>query len=251
MPSHSPGAARFLGSLALVGLASSAHVVLAHDGEPLAPHDLWSAWTLEPAVLLGLGLTVSVYVRGASALWRRAGPGRGLRGWQVTAFAGGLATLVIALVSPLDALSSSLLAAHMVQHLLLILVAAPLLVLGAPPVILLWAMPQPARRILGARWKRARVARWSWHTLSHPIAVWITHAVVVWIWHLPVLYQAALRSASSHAAEHAGFVANTPENLRRWVREVQSVEPGALMPNYTNLSDDDLTALVDYLSGLK
>ena len=49
----------------------------------------------------------------------------------------------------------------------------------------------------------------------------------------------------------AGVVANTPENLRRWVREVQAVKPGVLMPDYSDLSDDDLTALVAYLGGLK
>lgn len=55
----------------------------------------------------------------------------------------------------------------------------------------------------------------------------------------------------SRATLGAGVVANTPENLRRWVREVQAVKPGVLMPNYAALSDDDLTALVDYLGGLK
>src|SRR5947209_5944110 len=98
----------------------------------VTPDNLWRAWTWDPAVVLGVTAGSWVYLRGVGRLWGRAGIGRGVRRWQAAAFAGGLATLIVALLSPLDALDDALFSAHMVQHLLLVLVAAPLIVLGAP-----------------------------------------------------------------------------------------------------------------------
>ncbi len=49
----------------------------------------------------------------------------------------------------------------------------------------------------------------------------------------------------------AGVLDNTPDNLRRWLRNAQAVKPGVLMPGYPNLSDADIAALADYLEGLK
>ena len=98
----------------------------------MTPHDVWRAWDLQPLLLLVLAAAGLTYRRGVQALW---GPGggarrvaRGISPWRVAAFAGGLLALVAALVSPLDRISEELLSAHMVQHLLLILGAAPLLV---------------------------------------------------------------------------------------------------------------------------
>ena len=56
---------------------------------------------------------------------------------------------------------------------------------------------------------------------------------------------------ASRSTIGAGVVANSPQNLRRWVKEVQTMKPGVLMPNYKELSDNDVTALVDFLGGLK
>ncbi|MGH9008743.1 MAG: cytochrome c oxidase assembly protein, partial [Acidimicrobiia bacterium] len=77
--------------------------VVAHSGEPLAPHDLWSAWNLHPLVVLGLVVAAGAYHRGRR---RHGGPRAGAwRGW---CFAAGLVAVAVALVSPLDALSASL-----------------------------------------------------------------------------------------------------------------------------------------------
>src|SRR6202521_5996027 len=70
----------------------------AHDGQTLTPHHLWSAWSFEPAVVIGLVLTGWLYFRGIQTLWRNAGRGRGVRAWEVGAFAGGWLMLVVALV---------------------------------------------------------------------------------------------------------------------------------------------------------
>ena len=199
-------AGRLAAGVALLLFTAPARPALAHGGPPAAPADLWSAWSWEPSVLLALALAAWVYARGLRALWRSAGLGRGVRTWQAAAYAGGLLTVFVALCSPLDALSSALFSAHMVQHLLLILVAAPALILGAPLAPLLWALPPPARRALVSWWKRAGPLRAVWRTASRPLVVWTLQAVVLWAWHLPGPYQAALQNDLVHAAEHASFL---------------------------------------------
>ena len=110
-------------------------------------------------MLAALALAAWAYFSGVAALWARAGSGRGIDRSQVACFGGGLAALFLALISPLDALSGALFAAHMVQHLLLILVAAPLLVLGRPLLPFLWILSPPRRRGLARWFKRARPVR--------------------------------------------------------------------------------------------
>lgn len=180
-------------------------VLLAHEGEPPVPHDLWSAWSWEPVVLLALTLAGWSYAQGVRALWRRAGVGRGVRRWQAGAFAGGLAALFVALVTPLDALGEALFAAHMVQHLVLALIAAPLLALGAPHLALLWALPLEGRRSLARWWRRSPRLRTASHALTHPLLAWILSTFALWAWHVPFYYDAAVRSDPVHALEHASF----------------------------------------------
>jgi putative membrane protein len=121
------------------------------------------------------------------------------------AFAAGLGALFLALASPLDALSDALFSAHMVQHLVLVLAAAPLLLLGRPWVPLLLALPAAWHRRLN-RWRRAGVARAAWRGATHPVTAWISHAAAMWVWHLPILYQAALNREPVHVLEHACFL---------------------------------------------
>ena len=178
----------------------------ARGGTPVAPHTLWRAWGGDPVIiaeLLGVGW---LYARGVRTLWARAGVGRGVGRGQAAAFAAGLLTLAVALVSPLDALADALFSAHMVQHLLLILVAAPLLILGAPAVPTLWALPLRWRRRLGHGWHDAPWLRRAWHGLTRPLTVWWLHTLAVLLWHLPALYQAALVNPTVHALEHASFL---------------------------------------------
>ncbi|HEX6432715.1 MAG TPA: cytochrome c oxidase assembly protein, partial [Gemmatimonadales bacterium] len=113
----------------------------AHDGQPLAPHDFWSAWSFEPAVVAAVILTAWLYLRGLRALWGTAGWGRGVQQWEAATFGAGWLLLVVGLVSPLHRLGEVLFSAHMAQHELLMAAAAPLLVLGRPIVAFLWAVP--------------------------------------------------------------------------------------------------------------
>jgi hypothetical protein len=111
----------------------------------------WVAWwTWDPLVLAGLAVGVALYTRGALRLWREAGAGHGLAPWRAAAYGGGIVVIAFALVSPIDRASDVLFSAHMVQHELLMLVAAPLVVLGRPIVPVVWAA-RPAARADPAR----------------------------------------------------------------------------------------------------
>lgn len=177
----------------------------AHPGRPPEPHDLWSAWSAEPGVLFAIGVAALLYARGVGRLWRRAGPGRGIPRWRFHSFVAGLAVLVLALVSPLDALGGGLFSAHMIQHELLMLVAAPLLVLGLPLIPFLWALPLEWRRRLG-RSAKVPVVRPALRTMTHAATAWLLYAITLWVWHVPSLYEATLASDWVHAAQHASFL---------------------------------------------
>lgn len=190
--------------LALLAVSANASVVQAHAGAPPAPHDLWQAWHWDPWLILGLTLTGYLYSRGVYALWRRAGVGRGVTWRQLWLFGLGLAALVAALISPLDALSEALFAAHMVQHMVLIYVAPLLLVLGAPPVLWIWAMPRAWRRPI-LRWWRASLWHRLWRYLLQPLTIWSLFGIALWVWHAPALYQAAVLNRAIHVLEHSSF----------------------------------------------
>jgi cytochrome c oxidase assembly factor CtaG len=181
------------------------HVAWAHTGRAPEPHDLWSSWTFAPAVIVGLALACWCYARGVRALWRAAGAGRGIPRWRVACFGGGVAATALALLSPIDAMGTALFAAHMTQHMLLVVVAAPLLVLGDAGTAALWALRIDARRAVGAWWRPQRVLRAVWETLRRPLVAFTLHVGALWLWHVPTLYDAALRHESVHVAEHATF----------------------------------------------
>jgi putative membrane protein len=146
----------------------------------------------------GCLLAAAVYARGVRALWRSAGHGRGIKPWQTACFGGGLVALVLTLESPLDALAGALFSAHMVQHLVLLLIAAPLLVLGAPLAPFVWALTPPARRRVG----RLRALR----AIATMPAALVLHSLAVWAWHLPSLYDAAIECPPMHVLEHVSFL---------------------------------------------
>ncbi len=183
------------GLVAVAVVLTFAEPARADVGGSAAPN-WWLAWNTDPVLLLNFLFVSHLYARGMKRLWR-SGPGRGVTAWQVAAFAGGIFTLVAALVSPLDALSAQLASAHMVQHMLLMTVAAPLLVLGSPAVVILSGVPEPYRGALGRAWRRLD-GDWLWH----PVAVWVALALALWVWHLPLLYEAALRRPFVHDFEH-------------------------------------------------
>jgi putative membrane protein len=187
-------------------LASAARPALAHDGRPLAPHDLWSAWEWHPAVTVPLVLTAIFYLVGVRRVWARSSRGRGVRHRDALSFAAGWVALTVAVVSPLHALGAVLFSAHMTQHELMMVVAAPLLVVGRPFVAYAWALPRPWRRRVGA-WTRGGLVRRCWLVLTTPAVAWGIHAAALGIWHLPGPYEATLSGGTVHALQHLSFLA--------------------------------------------
>jgi putative membrane protein len=169
----------------------------------ITPHEVWRSWSFDPAIAAGIFVLCVAYVVGLGRLWSK-GRSRGVSVLQSVSFAGGVAVLVIALLSPLDGLAESLFSAHMIQHLLLILVAAPLLIAGSVGTAAGLGLPVVARRRVRT-WERHRVTKAIIGPLAHPVPVLVLHLSALYLWHLPVLYQAALRNDFIHALEHLSF----------------------------------------------
>jgi cytochrome c oxidase assembly factor CtaG len=163
----------------------------------VGPDGVWRTWPFDPLVLLGVVAAAVLYAVGYRRL-RRAG--RSTAG-RAAAFWAGLTVIAVALVSPLDPLAQTLFSAHMAQHLLLTLVAAPLLVFGAPVTLALRSARPPARRML-TRALHSRAAR----LLAHPVTGWTAFALVMWATHYSGIYDAALESEPLHVLEHALFL---------------------------------------------
>jgi len=164
-------------------------------------------WNVDPWVVAPLIVTALLYAAGYRALGRRAKAGRSSLRRQALAFTGGWLALVLALVSPLDALGGLLFSAHMVQHELMMIVAAPLMVLGRPLVTMLWAFPGGARASIG-RGVRVAWVRRAWQVLTLATVAWLFHAAALWLWHVPVLFETALAHPGLHALQHASFLAS-------------------------------------------
>src|SRR5690606_27403306 len=113
----------------------------AHPAGGLQDGAAVAAWTFDAPLILGLGFATALYGRGATRLWSRDAGRRVLPRWRAAACAGGLVALAVALLSPVESLSGAMLSAHMLQHVLLMSIAAPLLVLGAPTRALVSGLP--------------------------------------------------------------------------------------------------------------
>lgn len=162
-------------------------------------------WNFEPWIVASLALAAFWFAAGVVRLRRRLGSGRLIGRGEIAAFAAGLGTIVAALLSPIDGIADQLFSMHMVEHLLLLLVAAPLLVLGRPALAFLWAFGPVGRKRVGRAWM-ALGLRTGVATIMHPIVVWILFCGVFVFWHFPVPYQWALGNEGVHTAEHASFL---------------------------------------------
>ena len=150
-----------------------------------------TSWSLDPTVLVGVLALAVLYGMG----WRRArtaGAHRPSLG-RLALFAGGLAAILVALVSPLDSLGDQLMVMHMVQHILLLDIAPILLILGLTKVLL-----RPVTR-------RVQAIEQGAGFLAHPAFAVIVYGGVLWLWHIPAMYDRAQGSAFVHVIEHACF----------------------------------------------
>jgi putative membrane protein len=181
------------------GLAMLAPAAQAHhgagDGSP-------GGLAIEAMLALFMLSAAFGYACGVARLWRRAGVGRGIRQGDAARFAFGWAALAVALWSPLDALAERSFAVHMVQHELLMVVAAPLLV--ASRAFEAWACA--LRGSVRGRAVRGLVAvAAGWRRLAAPRIAWWLHAAALWAWHVPTFFVAALHGVALHDLQHLSF----------------------------------------------
>ena len=133
-------------------------------------------------------LALALYATGLARLWRKAGLGRGIGYAHVASFLLGWLVVAIALLSELHHYAERLLWAHMVQHELLMVAAAPLLALGKPVEAWRWVFPLRIPKLF-----------------TDPAFAWGLHALGIWLWHVPLLFEAAVRNPWLHLVQHTSF----------------------------------------------
>jgi putative copper resistance protein D len=182
-----------------LGLPATA---LAH-GDAVGPPELPGvllAWSLDPLPLAGVALAAAAYLLMERRVTRRH-PRNPPPGWRRWAFLSGLLAIVLALCSPIERYEGQLFSVHMVQHMLLELIAAPLLLLGAPATLVLRAAAASVRRpLLSVLHSRVLAV------LTFPLLTWLLFAAVNWGWHFSTLYDQALENDALHYLQHATFL---------------------------------------------
>ena len=140
-----------------------------------------------------------MYARGARA-------SRRWPAWRTLAFFLGLLMLLVALATQLEEYAYELFSAHMLQHMLLTIVAAPLLLLGAPIIPLLRGLPRGIRRSIApvARWTPLRAVL---HAVRSPLVAGILYVGGLYYWHIPRVYDAAVEDPLLHSVEHGWYLA--------------------------------------------
>lgn len=173
----------------------------AHGISDVAPGSLWSydPWLLAPLYAVGIGFYV-----GTQRLWRHAGGGRGASYSQVAAFWTGWLIAALAVTSPLHWLGERLFAAHMVEHELLMVIAAPLMAFARINGPLMWSLPAPFRPAAG-RLLNSPILTSPWRFVSHPMSATILHGAALWVGHAPPLYAWALENTAVHRLQHISF----------------------------------------------
>ena len=187
-----------VGSLVVVG------PVAAHGPAPTEPptlENLLLGWTFEPLPTLGI-LAALAWWTWAVRRVDAAHPANPVARRRTAAFVGGMAALAVALLSGIDRYDTTLFSIHMVQHVLLMLVAAPLIALAAPVTLMLRVSSPATRR----RWilpvLHARITRF----LAFPVVAWVLFAAVLWVSHFSPLFDAALEDPLIHDLEHALYL---------------------------------------------
>jgi len=164
-------------------------------------------WRLEVVAILVLA--GSLYTRGWLRIRGRSAKRQSLAaGWRLAAYLGGLVTLGLALMSPIDVLGGQLFFMHMIQHLLLMMIGPPLLLIANPLPFFMWGLPVRARHSLGGWLSRGSTLVRGLRALTAPGVVWMAFVAVLLGWHDPNAYNAALRSEFIHDVEHLTFFAS-------------------------------------------
>lgn len=180
-------------------------------------------WSIDPP----FDYLALAYVAVCAVLYALGGRGRGRsvrrEPLRVVSFYAGLATIVIALDSPIDYYADTLFWVHMIQHILLLTVAPPLFLLGRPWPRMWRALPLEVRTSVGRGVARSRFTA-PLRAVARPLPAWILFNAVVIGWHIPGAYNATLTSNAIHQVEHAMFFFF---GLLFWARVI---DPGPLRP---------------------
>ncbi|HMG86702.1 MAG TPA: cytochrome c oxidase assembly protein [Terracidiphilus sp.] len=169
--------------------------------------ELLRRWSLPLAPMITLSIALALYVRGWNVA--RVTRERELPIWRAASFLAGVVLLWMALASPIDALDDYLLAAHMIQHFILMSVAPPLIVLGAPVVPMLRGMPRVLIHGLLRPLFRSGWIRGVGRVVTHPVFAWIAMNVAYLGWHVPTAFELTFRSEGIHDCEHVCFFATS------------------------------------------
>ncbi|PHR21965.1 MAG: hypothetical protein COA37_13410 [Hoeflea sp.] len=187
---------------AIVASSARSHT----EGTPISPHDFWTAWSLQPSVVVPIAIAALLYGRGLRLAWSRAGIGRGTAAWRAGLFSFGMIALWAGLVWPLDAIGESLFSAHMAQHIVLMGMAAPLLVLGLPIPTMIRALPRDWQRGL------AHAVRWEpwrrfWGFIARIDVATVLQLLVFTLWHIPAAIALSLENDFVHSLMHGSILA--------------------------------------------
>lgn len=176
-----------------VPLAVGAHAIVDADASRAQGGELF---------LIGLLLLSGAwYAYAFGRLHTGAGKARAVYVRRALMFAGGWSVIVASLLTPLHELGGRSFTAHMIEHELLMLVAAPLMAWSRPLGVLLWALPLAYRRALAAVSRNGPFAA-VWSVISSPWCASLLQAAMLWLWHAPLLFDEALRSETWHAIQH-------------------------------------------------
>ena len=208
---------------------------------------LFGSWEINPSVLVPTILFAALYAHGWLQLHRRTPHRFGFS--ELTAFFAGLISVVCALCSPLHAFAGWLLTVHMIQHLLLMMVAPPLILLGAPYLPLLSGLPRDLSIYGVGPFLSSPALKSVARFVSHPVFCWSAFISINIGWHLPAMYELALRSPFCHEVEHVSFLSAA---LLFWWPIIQPYPWVASTPRwmilpYLFLADFQNTALSAFL----
>jgi putative membrane protein len=190
--------------LGSIGWLAAAGAVAAHGPTPTEPPSLATllfGWTFEPLPTLGIAIAAGWW-RWAVRRVNAAHPGHPVPVRRSVAFTAGLAAVAFALLSGVDRYDTTLFSLHMVQHVLLTLVAAPLIAMAAPITLVLRVVSPATRRRWVLPMLHARLTR----ILAFPVVAWVAFAAVMWVSHFSPLFDAALEDPLVHDLEHGLFL---------------------------------------------
>ncbi|MFL6606530.1 MAG: cytochrome c oxidase assembly protein [Steroidobacteraceae bacterium] len=187
---------------AAIAHSAGGEIVHSAAGEELA------VWRNEISLLAPLVISGLWYGVGFLRLGRRVSSVHSPFRRNGALFGLGWLTLVASLLSPLHELGEISFTAHMAEHELLMLVAAPLMALSRPISVFLWACPARMRRGLvdgcNSRW-----VSHPWRIISDPVVTTALQISALWLWHMPSLFDRALQSEWWHALQHLSFLGSS------------------------------------------